>query len=166
MAKKLLVFLSALFLVSACSVIEKIPGLSGRNGKVKVYFTKANDELGAVLVAVDRKVTKGTTPYQTALKELFKGPSPEERQGLELNTEIPDGTRLIKVTETKEEVQLNISSQFMVGGGAESMQARFRQLRETVLSLAKGRPVYLYIDGQKVEAIGGEGLEVPQPLND
>ncbi len=166
MTKKLLVLLSALFLVAGCAVIEKIPGLGGRNNKVKVYFTKANDELGAVLVAVDRKVEKESTPYETALKELFKGPSAEERQNMELNTEIPVGTRMIKVTETKEEVQLNISSQFMVGGGAESMQVRFRQLRETVLSLAKGRPVYLYIDGQKVEAIGGEGLEVPQPLND
>ena len=52
----------------------------------------------------------------------------------------------------------------MSGGGSESMQVRFRQLRETILTLAKGRPVYLLIDGEKVKTIGGEGVEVPQPL--
>jgi hypothetical protein len=44
------------------------------------------------------------------------------------------------------------------------MQVRFRQLRETALNLAKGRPVYLYLDGVQATTIGGEGLEVPQSL--
>ncbi len=166
MLKKLLFILSAGFLITSCSVLESLPGLGGHNNKVKVYFTKANDELGAVLITVDRKVEKDSSPYETALRELFKGPTAAERQRLELNSEIPDGTRLIKIKESKEQVEINISSQFMVGGGAESMQARFRQLRETALSLAKGRPVYLLIDGQQLDAIDGEGLEIPHPLND
>ena len=53
----------------------------------------------------------------------------------------------------------------MKGGGSETTQVRFRQLRETALNLAKGRPVYLYIDGVKAKTIGGEGLEIPQPLD-
>ncbi len=165
MLKKLVILLSACFLVAGCSGIDSLPGLGGRNNKVKVYFTKANDELGAVLITVDRKVPKDQTPYETAMRELFKGPNPEERGRQELNTEIPDGTRLIKIKETKESVEINVSSQFMVGGGSESMQVRFRQLRETALSLAKGRPVFLLIDGQQLDAIGGEGLEIPRPLN-
>ncbi len=83
---------------------------------------------------------------------------------MELKTEIPEGSRLISIEDSGKEVKLDISSQFMYGGGSESMQARFRQLRETALTLAKGRPVYLYVDGEKAVTVGGEGLEVPQPL--
>ncbi len=165
MFKKSVLAIFVLLVLSSCSLVDKISHLTKRNNTVKVYFTKANDELGVVLISVDRKVPKDSSPYETALKELFKGPNAEEKNNMELNTEIPVGTRLIKISESKKEVQVNISSQFMVGGGAETMQARFRQLRETVLSLAKGRPVYLLIDGQRVNAIGGEGLEVNQPLN-
>lgn len=165
MLKKLVILLSAVFLLAACSTLSSLPGFGGRNSKVKVYFTKANDELGAVLITVDRKVEKGQSPYETAMRELFKGPNQEERERQELNTEIPNGTRLIKIKETKESVEINVSSQLMVGGGAESMQVRLRQLRETALSLAKGRPVFLLIDGQQLDSIGGEGLEIPHPLN-
>ena len=165
MFKKSVLAIFVLLVLSSCSLVDKISHLTKRNNTVKVYFTKANDELGAVLITVDRKVPKGQSPYETAMRELFKGPSAEERGREELNTEIPDGTRLIKIKETKEAVEINVSSQFMVGGGSESMQVRFRQLRETALSLAKGRPVFLLIDGQQLDAIGGDGLEIPRPLN-
>lgn len=133
--------------------------------KVTVYYTKASDELGVVLIPVIRNLNKDQKAYEVAIKELFLGPTLEEKEKLELNTEIPEGTRLISLEESKKEIKINISSQFMDGGGSESMQIRFRQLRETALNLAKGRPVYLYIDGALAQKIGGEGLELPQPLN-
>lgn len=136
----------------------------GKGAKVTVYFTKASDELGVVLIPVVRRVREDRTPYETAIRELFLGPTLEEREKLELNTEVPEGSRLINIKEDGKEVQIDISSQFMFGGGSETMQVRFRQLRETALNLAKGRPVYLYIDGQLAQKIGGEGLEIPQPL--
>jgi spore germination protein GerM len=157
-----------LFLFTACSVIgfgKKKSG-NGDDGKVTVYFTKASDELGVVLIPVVREVPKDKSPYQVAIAELFLGPSLDEKEKLQLCSEIPEGSRLIKVEEDKKEIKIDISSQFMDGGGSESMQIRFRQLRETALNLAKGRPVYLYIDGALAQKIGGEGLEIKQPLND
>lgn len=141
--------------------------MEGRSSKSKVtiYFTKASDDLGVILIPVLRKVQEGRTPHETAIKELFLGPTIEEQEKLNLESEIPEGSRLVDIQETNKEVKINISSQFMNGGGSESMQVRFRQLRETALNLARGRPVYLYIDGQKARTIGGEGLEVPQPFN-
>ena len=133
--------------------------------KVTIYFTKASNELGVVLIPVVREVKEGRTKYETAFRELFLGPTLKEKEKLKLNTEIPEGTRLIKVEELSDKVNIDISGQFMSGGGSETMQARFRQLRETALTTAKGRPVYLYIDGVLAQKIGGEGLEVPQPLD-
>lgn len=163
--KKLAVLLLIGFLLSSCSKPSGKGPSSSNEQKVTVYFTKASDELGVILIPILRKVHKDRTAYETAIRELFLGPTIEEQEKLELKTEIPGGSRLINVEENPKEVNINISSQFMRGGGSESMQVRFRQLRETALNLAKGRPVYLYIDGQKARTIGGEGLEVPQPLN-
>lgn len=149
----------------SCSKNPSLDGSKANGSKVTVYFTKASDELGVVLIPVVRKIPEGKSAYETAVTELFLGPTLEEREKLDLNTEVPEGSRLIDIDEGDKEIRINISSQFMYGGGSESMQVRFRQFRETILTLAKGRPVFLLIDGEKVKTIGGEGLEVPQPLS-
>ena len=156
-----------LFGLTACfkKTSDNVGGSSADGSKkVTIYFTKASDELGVVLIPVVRKITEGRTAYETAFRELFLGPTIKEKEKLKLNTEIPEGTRLINVEELPKKVNIDISGQFMDGGGSETMQARFRQLRETALTTAKGRPVYLYIDGVLAQKIGGEGLELPQPL--
>lgn len=155
--------LASLSLVSCSGPKGNDPLVS--NSQVTIYYTKASDDLGVVLIPVLRKIDKKSTPYETALKELFLGPTLDERERLKLNSEIPEGVRLVKIKESPHEVEIDISNQFMKGGGSESMQVRFRQLRETALNLAKGRPVFLYVDGVKATTIGGEGLEVPQPLD-
>lgn len=163
----ILICITSLTLISCSKKDPAAISDTGNDGqkKVTIYFTKASDELGVVLIPVVRKITEGRTRYETAFKELFLGPTIKEKEKLKLNTEIPEGTRLIKVEELSNKVNVDISGQFMSGGGSETMQARFRQLRETALTTAKGRPVYLYIDGVLAQRIGGEGLEVPQPLD-
>lgn len=166
MKKLIILCLSIFVFCSACSKKDGEEITGAANGtKVTVYFTKASDELGVVLIPVVRRVTEGRSTYETAIRELFLGPTLEEREKLKLSTEVPDGSHLNKVTETQKEIKIDISSQFMYGGGSETMQVRFRQLRETALNLAKGRPVFLYIDGSLAQKIGGEGLEIPQPLS-
>lgn len=163
MRKTIFLFCFLTLILNSCS--KKVgEAESAKAPKVTVYFTKPSKELGVVLIPVVRKVPKGSSAYETAIKELFFGPTLEEREKLELNTEIPEGSRLISITEEKDSIKIDISSQFMFGGGSESMQVRFRQFRETALTMAKGRPVYLYIDGTLASKIGGEGLEIPQPL--
>jgi spore germination protein GerM len=166
MKKLLILCFSIVFFLSSCSKKAGEESFAAAPGtKVTVYFTKASDELGVVLIPVVRKVTEGRSAYETAIRELFLGPTLEEREKMKLSTEVPDGARLNKVTESQKEVIIDISAQFMLGGGSETMQVRFRQLRETALNLAKGRPVFLYMDGSLVQKIGGEGLEIPQPLS-
>lgn len=161
---KILPLLILCFGFISCTNKLSLGGSDSNGSKVTVYFTKASDELGVVLIPVVRKIPEGKGAYETALTELFLGPTLEEREKLDLNTEVPEGSRLINIKEDKKEIHIDISSQFMYGGGSESMQVRFRQLRETILTLAKGRPVFLLIDGEPAKTIGGEGLEVPQPL--
>lgn len=159
-----ILFIAIVISSTACSRGNLGTGNMISGPKVTIYFTKASDELGVVLIPVVRKIPKDKNAYEVALQQLFLGPTDEEKAKQELNTEVPEGSRLIDVEENSKEIRINVSSRFINGGGSETMQVRFRQLRETILTLAKGRPVYLYIDGAKAKMLGGEGLEVPQPL--
>ena len=54
---------------------------------------------------------------------------------------------------------------FETGGGTDSLYKRLYQVIKTA-NRNTNLPVYLYIDGQKAEVIGGEGIMITQPLND
>ena len=103
-SKILIAIIFCTSLMSACS--NNIFGGANKNdaSKVTIYFTKASKELGVVLIPVTRKIPTGKNPYETALTELFMGPTLEEKEKLELNTEIPEGSRLVKVQENEKEI--------------------------------------------------------------
>ena len=95
----------------------------------------------------------------------MKGSKREERlQGA--YTEIPQGTKLLSLKDDGDKIALNLSKEFEGGGGAQSIQARLLQLVKTVNAYAENKPVYLYIEGKKIEYLGGEGIYVEQPLNE
>ena len=49
-------------------------------------------------------------------------------------------------------------------GGADSLYKRLYQLIKTA-KLNSSVPVYLYINGQRADVIGGEGIMLSQPLS-
>lgn len=164
-------FLASLILVFAnsCTHIEKqfenFQDLTAeRNAKeIKIYFTKSKSKGNIVLYPVTRKISKEDSVIDSALKELFLGPTKaEELKGV--MTEIPVGTRLIQVEESEDEILIDVSSQFLTGGGSATMQLRYLQLYRTFKNVALGKKLYLNIDGKYLKTIGGEGLEVSRPL--
>ena len=114
-------------------------------------------------VIVKRKAKENN--LECALEELIKGS--KRRDGLQgAYTEIPSGTRLLSFKDDGQRIAINLSSEFEGGGGAQSVQARLLQLIKTVNIYKKNKPVYLYLEGKKVEYLGGEGIYVEQPLNE
>ncbi len=163
------VIFSALFF-SGCSVSPQ-PGKEESKGflfdrnvrEVKVYFTKAKapDELS--FIQVSRKVSKEDSIVSATLKELLLGPTKsEELRGV--MTEIPIGTRLIKVEESEDEVLIDLSSQYLTGGGSAAMQLRYLQIYKTLKKICPLKDIYFNIEGKSLKTIGGEGLEVTQPI--
>jgi len=59
---------------------------------------------------------------------------------------------------------INLSKEFEMGGGSDSLYKRLYQLIKTVNNNSD-LPVYLNINGRMVNVIGGEGLSLKQPLN-
>ncbi len=165
-----ILLLFVLFL-SGCSISKQSEnngrhiGLSfdGNLREVKVYFTKLKAPEELSFVPVSRKISKEDSIVGVALKELFLGPTKgEELKGI--MTEIPIGTRLIKVEESDDEVLVDLSSQYLTGGGSAAMQLRYLQIYKTLKKICPFKNLYLNIEGKSLKTIGGEGLEVTQPL--
>lgn len=78
-------------------------------------------------------------------------------------TEIPAGTQLRDLAIADGVATVDLSSDFTSGGGAFSMRARVAQVVFTLTQFSSVEAVRFLIDGQPVEAIGGEGVVVDPP---
>ena len=133
---------------------------------VNVYFIGQNSNKEEVYKAVNREYYKDVdgSKIKFAIQALIAGPKQNEiAKGV--YSEIPAGTRIISVNETADKVIINLNSAFETGGGTDSLYKRLYQLIKTA-KRNTNKPVYLYIEGNKAEVIGGEGIMITQPLND
>ena len=161
--RKFILCIILLFSLTSCSLIRDTAFDSGSR-EVKVYFTKLKGPKEVVFIPVERKISKDDSLLLGALRELFLGPTKaEELKGI--MTEIPVGTRLIKVEESEDEILVDLSSQYLIGGGSATVQVRYLQLYKTLKKIAPQKKLYLHVDGKSLKTISGEGLEVTQPLS-
>lgn len=158
----LLILSTSCTLINANKEEKKKPGIFDSN-KVKVYFIKSNGSEDLEFTPVTRKVSSDDSPVDASLKELFLGPTKKE-QLRGIMTEIPEGTRLVNVEASEDEISVDLSSQFVTGGGSATMQLRYLQLYKTLAGIAPKKKVYLLVDGKNLKTIGGEGLEITQPI--
>lgn len=133
---------------------------------INVYFIGQNDSKEEVYKAVNREYDKEIdgSKIKFAIQALISGPNEKER-AKGVYTEIPAGTRIISINETADKVIINVNSNFEQGGGTESIYKRLNQIIKTAKRNTT-KPVYLYIEGNKAEVIGGEGIMITQPLNE
>ncbi len=143
-------------------------GMYGQNGlpkdAVTIFFSKYQGNQ-SIVEDVIRKLPKEaqSDPLPFALQELLKGPTPQEKnEGF--YSEIPRGTRLLGLKTQNDTVNINLSSQFESGGGSNSMEQRFKELKQTVYSVDSQHKISLSVEGKPLEVLGGEGLEVQESL--
>jgi len=132
---------------------------------INIYFIGKNENKEEIYKAVKRSYSKEEdgSKINFAIHSLINGPIPDEiKHGV--YTEIPTGTRVIKITELSDRVIVNLNSEYVNGGGADSLYKRLYQLIKTA-KLNSALPVYLYIEGQKADVVGGEGIMISQPLS-
>lgn len=130
--------------------------------ELKVWFVKPTSD-NLQLVSVERPSLNANL-LSNAVEELLRGPTSDEvKSGL--STEIPKGTILIGVKNEGDDIELNLSQRFASGGGSSSLETRIEQLRRTIAQIAGKHKVYLNIEGQRLGASSGDGLEISQPIN-
>jgi len=154
--------------VVLAAAVLAVRWFSGAPAEVDAYFVHFDDvhHTGA-LVSVRRPGARRGAPLrarlETALRALLAGPSPaERRQGM--TSEIPAGTALRSVRVDGATLTVDLSSDFASGGGSTSMLARLSQVVYTATQFPQIPQVRLLLDGQRVQALGGEGVLIEDPL--
>ncbi|MFN7850861.1 MAG: GerMN domain-containing protein, partial [Dolichospermum sp.] len=79
-------------------------------------------------------------------------------------TTIPQGTQLLGLKAENNDIHVNLSANFTTGGGSTSMMGRVGQVVYTATSLNPKAKVYIEVNGKPLEVLGGEGVELQQPL--
>ena len=120
--------------------------------------TGSNQQLvsQAITATADRQPS---TTLKTAFNSLLAGP-----QKGEVTTTIPAGTKLRDVEVQPDGVHVNLSEEFTTGGGSAAMTGRVAQVVYTATSLDPTTKVWIEVEGKLLEVLGGEGLELDQPL--
>lgn len=127
---------------------------------VQVYWVKGaigKFEAVPTKVAV-KQADKPDATLQAAFNSLLAGP-PDAN----VSSEIPKGTKLRSLSVKNEGVYVDLSADFISGGGSHSMTGRLGQVIYTATSLKPNTKVWISVEGKPLELLGGEGLEVAQP---
>lgn len=127
---------------------------------VQVYWVKeASGKFEAVPTKVAvKQADKPDAALQAAFNSLLAGP-----KDATVSSEIPKGTKLRSLSVKNDAVYVDLSAEFISGGGSTSMTSRLGQVIYTATSLKPNTQVWISVEGKPLELLGGEGLEVAQP---
>lgn len=140
---------------------EPTPSPVAIEQNVQVYWLK---DTGTRLEVVpqDLKVEADEQPeaiLNAAFDQLLQGP-----KAAEFASTIPTGTKLLGLQVKDDGVHVDLSQNYTSGGGSASMSGRLAQIIYTASALQPDAPVWLSVEGEPLEVLGGEGLMVDQPM--
>ncbi|MDZ7994663.1 MAG: GerMN domain-containing protein [Nostoc sp. EfeVER01] len=132
----------------------------GNEQTPNVYWLRSNNK-NVTLVPQPVKVAsiRPNQPLEAAFQSLLAGPT----EGTD-STTIPKGTKLLGLKAENNEVHVNLSEDFTSGGGSTSMMGRVGQVVYTATTLNPKAKVYIDVNGKPLDVLGGEGVELQQPL--
>ena len=125
---------------------------------VRVYFVR-----NEAVAAGTRIIPRTTAVAKTAIEQLLLGPTTEDA-ALGMSSAIPAGTSLHGVTVKDGLATVDLSREFKSGGGSLSMQLRAAQIVYTLTQFPTIESVAFETDGEPLDALGGEGLELSPPV--
>lgn len=96
---------------------------------------------------------------ESAFQNLLAGP-----QDAAVSSTIPEGTKLLGLRMEQDGIHVNLSPEFSSGGGSASMTGRLGQIVYTATTLDPNAKVWIEVEGKRLEVLGGEGLELEQPM--
>ncbi|PIG92090.1 GerMN domain-containing protein [Gloeocapsopsis sp. IPPAS B-1203] len=132
----------------------------GINQTAQVYWLRdTGTSLEVVPSAFTVNSDEPNVVVQTAFEQLLAGPTNNS-----VSSTIPQGTKLRNVRVQNDGVHVDLSSEFTSGGGSASMSGRLAQVVYTATTIDPNAQVWIDVEGQKLEYLGGEGVMLNQPL--
>lgn len=146
---------------SSSSILEEVQPTPSESNIPQAYWLQdTGNALELVSTPVQMKAVGSSEEQLTlALKAVLEAPADPE-----LASTIPPGTTLLSLEERADGIHLNISQEFTTGGGSASMMGRLGQILYTATSLDPDAQVWLSVEGEPLEYLGGGGLEIQQPM--
>lgn len=144
---------------SAPSSANPLP--SAAPGPATYWVDDRNNRIAFSRQAIGQSKTTNPNPetqLRQAIESLLATPKTE-------TTAIPANTHLrsLKIRDRRN-IYIDLSQEFVTGGGTASMSARVGQILLTATSLDPTAQVWLSVEGELLRELGGEGIEIPQPL--
>lgn len=132
----------------------------GNEQTTNIYWLKPTDtSVELVPQPLQISAAQPNQVLEAAFKTLLAGPT----EGTN-STTIPQETKLLSLNVENDKITVNLSTDFTTGGGSTSMMGRVGQVVYTATTLNPNAQVYIEVDGKPLEILGGEGVEVKQPL--
>lgn len=127
---------------------------------VQLYWLK-DTGTNLELVPSTISVAQGndTAMLKTVFDQLLQGP-----EATDVASTIPPETALLDLTVEADGVHVDLSKEFTSGGGSASMTGRLGQVIYTATALDPTAKVWLSVEGEPLDVLGGEGLLIPQPI--
>ncbi len=128
---------------------------------VQIYWLKsAGNKIELVPTSIKVQGSdKPATLLEGAFTQLLAGPTDKQ-----VTSTIPTQTKLRGVEVREDGVHVDLSKEFTTGGGSTSMSGRLAQVLYTATSLNPDAKVWINVEGQKLDVLGGEGIVVDQPM--
>ncbi|MHB1322928.1 MAG: Gmad2 immunoglobulin-like domain-containing protein [Coriobacteriia bacterium] len=119
---------------------------------VRVYLSR-----GEYLGVASRSVPATASAAESAMAQLLLGPTAAE-DGWGLATLIPAGTRLLELSVSQGTARVDLSSEFVTGGGTHDAMLRLAQVVHTLTQFPAIERVLLLVEGDVVDVYSGEGI--------
>ncbi|MEO1069071.1 MAG: GerMN domain-containing protein [Cyanobacteria bacterium J06638_6] len=129
----------------------------------QVYWL-ADTDTGFKLVAQTISVAAEASPSEKVTAAFSDLLSKSGDPNQEAFTTIPEQTQLISASVEADGVHVDLSSDFQSGGGSAAMTGRLGQVIYTATAFDPAAPVWISVDGKPLTLLGGEGLEIRQPM--
>lgn len=135
---------------------------SVKRSQPEVYWLTTTENKVALSASPLTAEPDQKTPEQrlaAAMDRLIKGPA-----NADVTTTIPAETKLNSLKVKADGVHVDLNKAFTTGGGSTAMQGRLGQVLYTASSLDPDTPIWISVDGEPLKVLGGEGLELSQPM--
>jgi len=114
-------------------------------------------------VAIEQKATNQAAILEQTFNRLLTQSNSTTATN-KVASAIPKETKLRSIKVDKDTITVDLSPEFTSGGGSASMTGRLGQVIYTATSLNPKAKVFLSVNGKPLQTLGGEGLEITQPI--
>ena len=152
--------------VGGTTIKPTLPNIAQKSDSTLKIWRLDDDGKKTTLVPQDRQDSEPSTkdPQTQVNRSMSSLLASAGKPDGKLTSTIPVGTKLLSATIKSDGIHINLSKEFTQGFGATSMIGRLGQVVYTATAQNPDAPVWISVEGKKLEVLGDVGVEIRQPI--